>query len=285
MNYVLFIFLIQKLIADKAMSQENKDYELQVLTMAINLHLDKTVAVAEDSLKSLEANRDHFVWEAATTIYTQSGYKVELSTVRDVLNSRIGAMKAQLEAARLEAAHQAAEEEAARLEAARRVAEKKAQLEAAQLEAARIEAVRLAEEKARLAEERTRLRAQMAPVFEKFAGDEDKAWLFLKVRKIVSEQLSVDEEGVNVNTHLSDDLGADGLDLQELVMALEEEFDIEISDEEANDQLEITFYYSGPTSFWSMSSGLAYSSYGGGGTNCNMKSFVDLICNKTVKSA
>ena len=268
MNYVWVILLIQKLIADKAMSQENKDYELQVLTMVINLHLDKTVPVTEYSLKSLEANCDHFVWEAATTIYTQSGYKVELSTVRDVVNSRIGAMKAQLEA-------QAAEEEAARLEAARRVAEKKAQLEAAQLEAARIKAVRRAEEI-------TRLRAQMAPVFEKFAGDENKAWIFLKVRKIVSEQLGVDEEGINLNTHLSDDLGADGLVWQELVMALEEEFDIKISDE---DQSDLTLYDSGPTSFWSMSSGSAYSSYGGGGTNCIMKSFVNLICNKTAKSA
>ena len=56
---------------------------------------------------------------------------------------------------------------------------------------------------------------------------------FEKVRAILVEQLGVEEDDVNPETHLFDDLSADSLDLAEMMMALEEEFDIEISDDEA----------------------------------------------------
>ena len=54
-----------------------------------------------------------------------------------------------------------------------------------------------------------------------------------RVRKIVVEQLGVKEEEVVKEASFVDDLGADSLDTVELVMALEEEFDTEIPDEEA----------------------------------------------------
>lgn len=54
-----------------------------------------------------------------------------------------------------------------------------------------------------------------------------------RVQKIVAEQLGVEEEQVTAEASFMDDLGADSLDTVELVMALEEEFDIEISDEDA----------------------------------------------------
>jgi acyl carrier protein len=54
-----------------------------------------------------------------------------------------------------------------------------------------------------------------------------------KVRKIIAEQLAVSEEEVKASASFVDDLGADSLDQVELVMALEEEFNIEISDEDA----------------------------------------------------
>lgn len=53
------------------------------------------------------------------------------------------------------------------------------------------------------------------------------------VTKIVSEQLEVDLEKVSSSSNFANDLGADSLDTVELVMALEEEFHIEIPDEEA----------------------------------------------------
>lgn len=54
-----------------------------------------------------------------------------------------------------------------------------------------------------------------------------------KVKKIVTEQLSVEADKVTAQANFANDLGADSLDTVELVMALEEEFDIEIPDEAA----------------------------------------------------
>jgi acyl carrier protein len=54
-----------------------------------------------------------------------------------------------------------------------------------------------------------------------------------KVLKIIEEQLGVDPERVKPESSFIDDLGADSLDIVELVMAMEEEFEIEIPDEDA----------------------------------------------------
>lgn len=54
-----------------------------------------------------------------------------------------------------------------------------------------------------------------------------------RVKKIIIEQLAVDISDVNNDAKFVQDLGADSLDTVELVMALEEEFDIEIPDEDA----------------------------------------------------
>jgi acyl carrier protein len=57
--------------------------------------------------------------------------------------------------------------------------------------------------------------------------------VFDKVKKIVADQLSVEADTIKPESNFSNDLGADSLDTVELVMALEEEFDIEIPDEAA----------------------------------------------------
>ena len=54
-----------------------------------------------------------------------------------------------------------------------------------------------------------------------------------KVKKIIAEKLSVDLEEVVPEASFVDDLGADSLDLVELIMSMEEEFDIDIPDEKA----------------------------------------------------
>ncbi|MEO6912531.1 MAG: acyl carrier protein [Candidatus Baltobacteraceae bacterium] len=56
---------------------------------------------------------------------------------------------------------------------------------------------------------------------------------FDKVKKIIVEQLGVDEDEVTPEASITDDLGADSLDQVELVMAFETEFNIDIPDEEA----------------------------------------------------
>ena len=56
---------------------------------------------------------------------------------------------------------------------------------------------------------------------------------FEKLKKIVAEVLNVDEEEITMETTIVDDLGADSLDVFQIIMGLEEEFDIEIPNEEA----------------------------------------------------
>lgn len=56
--------------------------------------------------------------------------------------------------------------------------------------------------------------------------------VFEKVKEILCEQLDVEEEKVTLESSIVDDLGADSLDVVDLVMSLEEEFDVEIPDED-----------------------------------------------------
>ena len=56
---------------------------------------------------------------------------------------------------------------------------------------------------------------------------------FDQVKKIVKEQLGVEEDEIQMSSTFVDDLGADSLDIVELIMAFEEEFNIEIPDEKA----------------------------------------------------
>ena len=54
-----------------------------------------------------------------------------------------------------------------------------------------------------------------------------------RVKSIIAEQLGIDEKEIRLDSKFIDDLGADSLDIVELVMAMEEEFQMEIPDEEA----------------------------------------------------
>jgi acyl carrier protein len=78
--------------------------------------------------------------------------------------------------------------------------------------------------------------------------------LFQRVQAVVAEQLGVDQEQVTPEAEFVQDLNADSLDLVELIMQLEEEFGIEISDEEAsnivtvNDALEFIQEHSAASS-------------------------------------
>jgi len=60
-----------------------------------------------------------------------------------------------------------------------------------------------------------------------------------KIKKIIAEKLGVDLDEVIPEASFVDDLGADSLDLVELIMSMEEEFDIEISDEDAEKLLTV----------------------------------------------
>ena len=64
--------------------------------------------------------------------------------------------------------------------------------------------------------------------------------IFDKVKEIIVEQLGVSDTAVTLEASFIDDLGADSLDIVELIMALEEEFDIEIPDADAEKVVTVT---------------------------------------------
>jgi acyl carrier protein len=64
-----------------------------------------------------------------------------------------------------------------------------------------------------------------------------------KVKQIIIDQLGVDEKEVTPDASFIEDLGADSLDLTELIMAMEEEFDVEIGDEDAMKILKVKDAY------------------------------------------
>ena len=59
--------------------------------------------------------------------------------------------------------------------------------------------------------------------------------MFEKIREIICEQLELEEDAVTMDAVLLEDLGADSIDLADLVMTFEDEFDLEISDEDLED--------------------------------------------------
>lgn len=73
-----------------------------------------------------------------------------------------------------------------------------------------------------------------SPVYKKHERRQFEM-VFDKVKEIIIDQLDVEEEKVTADANIQEDLGADSLDVVDLVMSLEEEFDIEIPDEAVED--------------------------------------------------
>ncbi|MEH2235315.1 acyl carrier protein [Nostoc sp.] len=240
------------------MSEADKSYELEILKIIVNKHLDESTLFNKKNINESETKRDQFVWDTATKIYQQSGHKVELSLVRDIVDSRIRAIKNQL------------------AEEARYITEQKAQQ--ASEEARRIAD---AEKAHNITESDPQFLSKVTDSLGKFGGDERKAKVFVRVREVISEQLSVEEREVSLDSHLSNHLNADGCDLIELVMALEKEFGIEIPDEVAEDSLGIGInnIFSGG-SWWGSSSSSPSSFSYNAGEQCIVRNFVELICKK-----
>ena len=65
--------------------------------------------------------------------------------------------------------------------------------------------------------------------------------VFETVKKIITEQLGIDEKEINLDSSFIEDLGADSLDIVELIMAMESEFDMEIEDDEVEDIISLCY--------------------------------------------
>lgn len=201
------------------MGIDEKAYELHILKKAINTCIDENLPLTEDGLNILIHQSDELVWEVAKKIYTQSGYKVEFSLIRDIIISRIEPLKTHLMDKKVEEerrkvawiAGQKAAEEKRRAEEHRRAA---------------LLAAQKAEEEALKQEQLNTLGDQL----EASGRNRNMAALFSKIRGMVGEQLSVDSADVKLEASFANDLGADELDIPQLVMAFEDEFDLEIPD-------------------------------------------------------
>jgi len=227
------------------MDRVDRDYESKMLKMAIDKYLDETISGTEEDLITLKDSRDRIVWDLTARIYSEIGHTVELSTVRDVVNSRIEAIDRQL-----------AEEKKYIAEETYRVAQQKSSNEVDCLDT----------------QENADFHSKVTAVLGKFGGDESKAKVFVRVRNIISDKLEVDESKINLDCHMSNHLNMDDLDLVEIVMALEEEFDIKISDECAD------FCFSIGSFDWrsGSGSGSSYSSFKAG-EECIVRNFVELV--------
>jgi acyl carrier protein len=214
------------------MNEDSKNYEMQILAMMINQYLDDMVSLSEEKLNQLEANCDQIVWDLATRIYKESGHKVEFHIIRNLINSRIAVMRYQLFFSK------------SSLLESKRIDEEKA--------------MKIAEQKANAI-----INDKKIDDTEKITSQENERQLaiFIKVQEIISDQLEVEKSEIHIDDELfylqsssyssysfytssssfdswSDLLsnwGGDELDKIELIMVLEEEFDLELSDEKCQE--------------------------------------------------
>lgn len=182
------------------MSRENQNYESNLLKMVINQELDQIVVTDEDALISLESNIDSTVWKLATKIYQSSGHKVDLLTVKELMISKINSIKQNIYYQK----------------------QKEREIRENQQNLVKVEQTRVFNDD---------LKDEIADVLDICHGNEDKALVFLRVQKVIIEQLEVEKGCVNWDSHIANDLGADECDIIELFMTLEEEFDIEIPED------------------------------------------------------
>lgn len=213
------------------MDEDSKNYEMQILAMMINQYLDDMVSLSEEKLNQLEAKRDQIVWDLATRIYKESGHKVEFHIIRNLINSRIEVMKYQLFFSK------------SSLLESKRIDEEKA--------------IKIAEQKANAI-----INDKKIDDTEKITSQENERQLaiFIKVQEIISDQLEVEKSEIHIDDELfylkskgnvgsyssyssytfsssfdswSDLLsnwGGDELDTIDLIMALEEEFELELEE-------------------------------------------------------
>jgi acyl carrier protein len=243
-------------------NDENEAYNLKIFRIVIDKYLNEAIHPTEESCKLIESDHDNFIWELASKIYKESGHKVDLVLVRDAVDTRIATIKYQLEAQAAKIKYQNSEEKNRIAEESRRTSENS----------------NMATEVHPTSEETLIFLRKITDALGKFGGDEGKARIFVRVCRIISSQLDLDENEVTLDSHLLNHLNADEIDLLNLVIALEEEFDIEISDEEIED-------YCG--SFGSSSSGFSgFSSFslsfGHPGKDCIVRNFVELISKKVL---
>ncbi|MBD2440256.1 hypothetical protein [Nostoc sp. FACHB-110] len=248
------------------MDNSEQAYEFYILQIAINKYLDNNFQKLEKDLQILESNKDEVVWDIVSTIYIQSGYKVSMNLVRDIVTQRIKDTKDKLKEDE-EKAHQEmiAFQEMIKIEAEKEQTRQQLLRIKAEEEKAKQEEIKL--------ERKHKITNFICSLPKEMNFDEIKLDVFVRVHRLCCEHYSyypysdkLNEEEVlhielfitiletkvfehtlydayNFTPVLSYEYGRfykwiwgtcnDDCDAHELLMAFEEEFDIEISDEEA----------------------------------------------------
>lgn len=207
------------------MNNSDQAYESHILKSAINKYLDQKLTNPQEDLKRIELNKDELVWDIVTKIHSQSGYKVSMSFARDIIDQRIVNIKEQL-----------------------RESTEKARLEMISIKAKKLE-------------NKIKNINFIKTLPPELNFDETKIDIFIRVSKICYEhdlfdkfyELDSDEIfsqklfiKILQTTILEDEFSYNTFNI---LMDLEEEFDIEIGDEEAEnlktvrDIVEIIYIY------------------------------------------
>ncbi len=217
---------------------DDQVYTLKIIKKVITSYLDENIPNNEIGLNMLVNQYDDLVYKIASKIYTESGYKVKFFMIRDVINSRIEPLQEHIirikeeKARKLEA--KKLEQEARKLEA-ERLAEKR-RLELEQERRKEEENIKIQDEdkilkyKSNEIEEES-YRNQIKYKIKELEKTEGLSYLFSEIKKIISEELEIGLDKITLNSHLKDDLNLDYYESLELIMSIEEHFDIEIPDE------------------------------------------------------
>lgn len=222
------------------MTVESENYKLEILEYAVNQSIDLLLPNnSENALSIILYQSNEVAWKVATEIYTKGGHQIDFLFIRDLLDLRIKPLRnkiaeevkirAELEAQRLA---REIEEERVRNEKKAEKAKIKAKLEV-QRQTRKAEEERIRKEKEA---EEEKIRNQKEETRQKKLEEFSKLYpnvsidIFVKIEAIIVEQLLVEEEEVTMDADLTSNLGANELDIEELITALEEEFDIEIPD-------------------------------------------------------
>lgn len=191
------------------MNNSDQAYESHILKSAINKYLDQKLTNSQEDLKKIELNKDELVWDIVSKIHSQSGYKVSMSFARDIIDQRIVNIKAEL-----------------------REAEEKARLEMIRIKAEKVE-------------KQIKNIDFLKTLPPELNFDETKSDIFIRVYKICCEYDLCDEfDELDSNEIFDKKLFIKILQTTiftdeysqyyiNIIFELEEEFDIEINDSEA----------------------------------------------------
>ncbi|MBW4482423.1 MAG: hypothetical protein KME14_07765 [Tildeniella torsiva UHER 1998/13D] len=197
----------------------NDDYESKILANVICRYLNEREPVKEADISRIELSLDDTVWGFAVNFYNESGHKADFTKIRNIVDYWIKLKKEELiraetVSASLQKPETSPDCTSEKLDLPRKLSHSDNQ-------------------------QKKFPQNSSKEIPKNFDENKERASILNKFAKLVSEQLKVDQDLVSLDTNLSDYPRVVDLDFCELVMAVEEEFEIEIDDAEFENRLGI----------------------------------------------